>query len=82
MGLSDGAFFMIKHTPLPNENHPILSPICPMGVADTLEHCPNVYTVPDGTQVCVQINNAEGSIQYLTIDHLQYLISSHAEYLI
>ena len=23
MGLSDGAFFMIKHTPLPNGNHPI-----------------------------------------------------------
>ena len=38
MGLSDGAFFMIKHTPLPNGNHPISSPICPMGVADTLEH--------------------------------------------
>ena len=37
MGLSDGAFFMIKHTPLPNGIHPILSPICPMGVADTLE---------------------------------------------
>jgi hypothetical protein len=36
MGLSDGAFFMIKHTPLPNGNHPISSPICPMGVADTL----------------------------------------------
>ena len=33
MGLSDGAFFMIKHTPLPNGNHPILSHICPMGVA-------------------------------------------------
>jgi hypothetical protein len=29
---------MIKHTPLPNGNHPILSPVCPMGVADTLEH--------------------------------------------
>ena len=37
MGLSDGAFFMIKHTPLPNGNHPISSPVCPMGVADTLE---------------------------------------------
>ena len=37
MGLSDGAFFMIKHTPLPNGNHPILGPVCPMGVADTLE---------------------------------------------
>ena len=37
MGLSDGAFFMIKHTPLPNGNHPILSPVCPMGVAGTLE---------------------------------------------
>jgi hypothetical protein len=37
MGLSDGAFFMIKHTPLLNGNHPISSPICPMGVADTLE---------------------------------------------
>ena len=38
MGLSDGAIFIIKHTPLPNGNHSILSPICPMGVADTLEH--------------------------------------------
>ena len=37
MGLSDGTFFMIKHTPLPNGNHHILSPVCPMGVADTLE---------------------------------------------
>jgi hypothetical protein len=38
MGLSDGAFFMIKHTPLSNGNHPCnSSPICPMGVADTLE---------------------------------------------
>ena len=37
MGLSDGIFFMIKHTPLPNGNHPISSPLCPMGVADTLE---------------------------------------------
>jgi hypothetical protein len=37
MELSDGAFFMIKHTPLPNGNHPISSPVCPMGVADTLE---------------------------------------------
>ena len=37
MGLSDGAFFMIKHTPLPNGNHPISSPVCPMGVADMLE---------------------------------------------
>ena len=33
MELSDGTFFMIKHTPLPNGNHPILSPVCPMGVA-------------------------------------------------
>jgi hypothetical protein len=38
MGLSDGTFFMIKHTLLPNGNHPISSPICLMGVADTLEH--------------------------------------------
>ena len=36
MGLSDGAFFMIKHNPFPNGNHPISSPICPIGVADTL----------------------------------------------
>ena len=36
MGLSDGAFFMIKYAPLPNRNYPISSPICPMGVADTL----------------------------------------------
>merc|ERR1712051_388455 len=43
MGLSDGAFFMIKHTPLPNRNHPIASPVCPMGVADTLEH---IYYLP------------------------------------
>ena len=40
MGQSDGAFFMIKHTPLPNGNHPISSPVCPMGVADTLEQGP------------------------------------------
>ena len=37
MGLLDVAFFMIKQTPLPNGNYPILSPVCPMGVADTLE---------------------------------------------
>ena len=37
MGLLDGTFFMIKHTPLPNGNLPISSLICPMGVADTLE---------------------------------------------
>ena len=37
MGLSDGNFFVIKHTLLPNGNHPISSPIRPMGVADTLE---------------------------------------------
>ena len=44
MGLSDGAFFMIKHTPLPNRNHPILSPICQMGVADTLGlYCLNIF---------------------------------------
>ena len=36
MGLSDGAFFMIKHTPLPDGNHPVSSPIYSMGVADTL----------------------------------------------
>ena len=45
MGLSDGAFFMIKHTPLPNGNHPISSPVCPMGVADTLEPCPSTTLV-------------------------------------
>ena len=38
--------------------------------------------MPDGTQVGVQINNAKGSIQYLTIDHLQYLISGDTQYLI
>ena len=37
MALSDGVFLMIKHTPLPNGNHPISIPICPMGVADMLE---------------------------------------------
>jgi hypothetical protein len=44
LGLSDGAFFMIKHIPLPNGNHPILSPVCPMGIADTLEqsHVPHI----------------------------------------
>ena len=36
MGLSDVAFFVIKHTPLPNENHSVWSPIYPMGVADML----------------------------------------------
>ena len=48
MGMTDDAFFMTKHTSLPNRNHSISSPICPMGVADTLgqgqlqewtEHC-------------------------------------------
>ena len=39
MGLSDGAFLMIKYTPLPNGNHPISSPVCQTGVADTLEPC-------------------------------------------
>ena len=34
MGLSEDAFFMIKHTPSTNGNHSILSHICPMGVAD------------------------------------------------
>jgi hypothetical protein len=38
MGLSDGTFFMIKQIPLLNGNHPISSPICPMGVADMLRH--------------------------------------------
>ena len=51
MELSDGAFFMIKCIPLPNGNHPILSPICPMGVADTLNHCYlsalKVHTTPE-----------------------------------
>ena len=36
MGLSDGAFFMVKNTSLPNGNHPILCPICLKGVADRL----------------------------------------------
>ena len=53
MGPSDGAFFMIKHTPLSNGNHPILSPVCPMGVADTLEQyfklCGLVFPLPLGT---------------------------------
>ena len=53
MGLSDGAFFMIKHTPLPNGNHPISSPVCPMGVADTLEH--DVYSCFDLRDVVVAI---------------------------
>ena len=45
MGLSDGAFFMIEHTPLPNGNHPISSPVCPMGVADTLEHNDPMFSI-------------------------------------
>ena len=52
MGLSDGAFFMIKHTLhiLPNGNHPISSPICPMGVADTLGHfTPHLGEINFGT---------------------------------
>ena len=36
MGLSDGAFFMIKHSPLLNGNHSISSPLCPMEVADNI----------------------------------------------
>ena len=46
MGLSDGAFFMIKHTPLPNGNQPISSPICPIGVADTLGQCTVEFSQP------------------------------------
>ena len=37
MGLPGGAIFTIKHTPLLKGNHPISSPICLMGVANTLE---------------------------------------------
>ena len=47
MGLSGGAFFIIKHTPLPNGNHPISSPVCPMEVADMLE--PGVVSFIKGT---------------------------------
>ena len=66
MGLSDGAFFMIKHTPLPNGNHTILSPICQMGVENTLGpdnyFSPNMRTIGhrhhhvpskvSGSQIC------------------------------
>jgi hypothetical protein len=45
MGLSDGAFFMIKYIPLDNRNHPISSPICPMGVADTLGLYPDFFQI-------------------------------------
>ena len=38
MRLLDGTLFIIKHTPLSDGNHPISSPICPMGAADTLGH--------------------------------------------
>ena len=56
MGLLDGAFFMIKHTPLPNGNQPILSPFCPMGVADMLEQCQQIskanFGVLDSSKKC------------------------------
>ena len=45
MGLSGGAYFMIKHTPLPNGNHPFSIPICPMGVADIAR---SIEIVPRG----------------------------------
>ena len=45
IGLSDGNLLMIKHTPLPNGNHPISIPICPMAVADTLGHCCTYYNI-------------------------------------
>ena len=48
MGLSDGASFTIKHTPLPNGNRPISSPVYPMGVADTLEHCLSQFSLVTG----------------------------------
>jgi hypothetical protein len=63
MGLSDGAFFMIKHTPLPNENHPILSPVCPMGVADTLGHGPYLslsrFVLCDGKENLSKVDSSE-----------------------
>jgi hypothetical protein len=31
---------------LPNGNHPISSPVCPMGVADTLEHGWKILRIP------------------------------------
>ena len=54
MGLSDGAFFMIKHTPLPNGNHPISSPVCPMGVADTLEQYLLMFFISSSVQKNVE----------------------------
>ena len=53
MGLSDGTFFMIEHTPLPNGIHPISSPVCPMGVADTLE--PTAPICSTGHGECVTL---------------------------
>ena len=37
MGLSDGAFFIIKHTPLLNGNHPHFEPYLPIGSSRYVE---------------------------------------------
>jgi len=38
--------YAILQTPLLNGNHPISSPVCPMGVADTLEQWESGIEVP------------------------------------
>ena len=63
IGLSDGAFFTIKHTPLPNGNHPILSSVCPMGVADTLEPSPS-----SKNRICQQLEQEKGESSMPTKD--------------
>ena len=90
MGLSDGAFFMIKHTPLPNGNHPISSPVCPMGVADTLElisfdidsdsefYAYLICKLPSTKTVEGYQNNPDLHILYQNIVPMHWFYNSHA----
>ena len=52
---------MIKHTPLPNGNHPISSPICPMGVADSLEPYQILY-VPISVKILAIFGSLTGQV--------------------
>ena len=70
MGLSDGTFFMIKHTPLPSGNHPISNPICPMGVADMLEQCVDFPNITASLNLCKVDDPAFGMVHPMTFSLL------------
>ena len=82
MGLSDGAFFIIKHTPLPNGNHPISSPVCPMGVADTLELNPNnPYIHQRPKQKGFNIDKHDPNMEIIYFDKAKVGINTVSKYM-